>query len=82
MLQELTKRLTEQDQRFAQRESEFLSAIQAIQDSQKLIATNSSKDIAKNQDRDEMLMQTMRQVQEIKKMIAASKDKKWYEFLK
>lgn len=82
MLQELTKRLTEQDQRFAQRESEFLSAIQAIQDSQKLIATNSSKDIAKNQDRDEMLMQTMRQVQEIKKMIAASKDKKWYEFWK
>ncbi|MGE6367453.1 DUF3967 domain-containing protein [Bacillus paramycoides] len=82
LLQELTKRLTEQDQRFTQRESELLSAIQSIQDSQKLIAMNSSEDIAKNQDRDEMLMQTIREVQEVKKMIAASKDKKWYEFWK
>lgn len=82
LLQELTKRLTEQDQRFAQRESELLSAIQSIQDSQKLIATNSSEDIAKNQGRDEMLMQTIREVQEVKKMIAASKDKKWFEFWK
>ncbi|MBY0040888.1 DUF3967 domain-containing protein [Bacillus cereus] len=82
LLQELTKRLTEQDQRFAQRESELLSAIQSIQDSQNLIATNSSEDIAKNQGRDEMLMQTIRGVLEVKKMIAASKDKKWYEFWK
>ncbi|PDY30451.1 DNA-binding protein [Bacillus thuringiensis] len=82
LLQELNKRLVEQDQRFAQRESELLSAIQSIQDSQKLIATNSSEDIAKNQGRDEMLMQTIREVQEVKKMIAASKDKKWFEFWK
>ncbi|HDR3653142.1 TPA: DUF3967 domain-containing protein [Bacillus anthracis] len=82
LLQELSKRLVEQDQRFAQRESELLSAIQSIQDSQKLIATNSSEDIAKNQGRDEMLMQTIREVQEVKKMIAASKDKKWFEFWK
>lgn len=82
LLQELNKRLAEQDQRFAQRESELLSAIQSIQDSQKLIATNSSEDIAKNQGRDEMLMQTIRDVQEVKKMIAASKDKKWFEFWK
>ncbi|PGV21855.1 DNA-binding protein [Bacillus cereus] len=82
LLQELTKRLTEQDQRFAQRESELLSAIQSIQDSQNLIATNSSEDIAKNQGRDEMLMQTIREVQEVKKMIAASKDKKWFQFWK
>ncbi|KAB2461624.1 DUF3967 domain-containing protein [Bacillus cereus] len=82
LLQELSKRLIEQDQRFAQRESELLSAIQSIQDSQKLIAMNSSEDVAKNQGRDEMLMQTIREVQEVKKMIAASKDKKWYEFWK
>jgi len=82
LLQELNKRLVEQDQRFAQRESKLLSAIQSIQDSQKLIATNSSEDIAKNQGRDEMLMQTIREVQEVKKMIAASKDKKWFEFWK
>ncbi|HDR4411962.1 TPA: DUF3967 domain-containing protein [Bacillus cereus] len=82
LLQELSKRLVEQDQRFTQRESELLSAIQSIQDSQKLIATNSSEDIAKNQGRDEMLMQTIREVQEVKKMIAASKDKKWFEFWK
>ena len=82
LLQELNKRLVEQDQRFTQRESELLSAIQTIQDSQKLIAMNSSEDIGKNQGRDEMLMQTIREVQEVKKMIAASKDKKWYEFWK
>lgn len=82
LLQELNKRLAEQDQRLAQRESELLSAIQLIQDSQKLIAMNSSEDVAKNQDRDEMLMQTIREVQEVKKMIAASKDKKWFEFWK
>ncbi|MGS2751705.1 DUF3967 domain-containing protein, partial [Bacillus zanthoxyli] len=82
LLQELSKRLIEQDQRFAQRESELLSAIQTIQESQVLIATNSSEDVAKNQRRDEMLMQTIREVQEVKKMIAASKDKKWYEFWK
>lgn len=82
LLQELNKRLAEQDQRLAQRESELLSAIQSIQDSQKLIAMNSSEDVAKNQDRDEMLMQTIREVQEVKKMIAASKDKKWFEFWK
>lgn len=82
LLQELTKRLTEQDQRFIQRESELLSAIQTIQESQALIATNYSEDTAKNQGRDEMLMQTIREVQEVKKMIAASKDKKWYEFWK
>jgi DNA-binding transcriptional MerR regulator len=82
LLQELSKRLIEQDQRFAQRESELLSATQTIQESQVLIATNSSEDVAKNQGRDEMLMQTIREVQEVKKMIAASKDKKWYEFWK
>ncbi|KAB7633917.1 DUF3967 domain-containing protein [Bacillus sp. B3-WWTP-C-10-D-3] len=82
LLYELNKRLADQDQRFAQRESELLSAIQSIQDSQKVIATNSSEDIAKNQGRDEMLMQTIREVQEVKKMIAASKDKKWFEFWK
>lgn len=82
LLQELNKRLVEQDQRFAQREAELLSAIQSIQDSQKLIAMNSSEDIAKNRGRDEMLMQTIREVQEVKKMIAASKDKKWFEFWK
>lgn len=82
LLHELNKRLAEQDQRFTQRESELLSAIQSIQDSQKRIATNSSEDIAKNQGRDEMLMQTIREVQEVKKMIAASKDKKWFEFWK
>ncbi|MEW9204592.1 DUF3967 domain-containing protein [Bacillus wiedmannii] len=82
LLEELNKRLVEQDQRFTQRESELLSAIQSIQDSQKLIAMNSSEDVAKNQGRDEMLMQTIREVQEVKKMIAASKDKKWYEFWK
>ncbi|PEL83274.1 DUF3967 domain-containing protein [Bacillus wiedmannii] len=82
LLQELNKRLAEQDQRFTQRETELLSAIQTIQDSQKLIATNSSEDMAKNQGRDEMLMQTIREVQEVKKMIAASKDKKWFEFWK
>ncbi|MED1624534.1 DUF3967 domain-containing protein [Bacillus pseudomycoides] len=82
LLQELTKRLTEQDQRFIQRESELLSAIQMIQESQALIAMNTSEDMAKNQGRDKMLMQTIREVQEVKKMIAASKDKKWYEFWK
>ncbi|MEF7665852.1 DUF3967 domain-containing protein [Bacillus thuringiensis] len=82
LLQELNKRLVEQDQRFAQRESELLSAIQTIWESQTLIATNTSEDIAKNQGRDEILMQTIREVQEIKKMIAASRDKKWYEFWK
>ncbi|MHA4090878.1 DUF3967 domain-containing protein [Bacillus cereus] len=82
LLQELNKRLVEQDQRFVQRESELLSAIQTIQESQMLIATNTSEDVAKNQGRDEMLMQTIREVQEVKKMIAASKDKKWYEFWK
>lgn len=82
LLQELNKRLVEQDRRFTQRESELLSAIQSIQDSQKLIAMNSSEDIVKTQNRDEMLIQTIRGVQEVKKMIAASKDKKWYEFWK
>lgn len=82
LLQELNKRLVEQDQRFAQRELELLSAIQTIWESQTLIATNISEDMAKNQGRDEMLMQTIREVQEVKKMIAASNDKKWYEFWK
>ncbi|WP_244159072.1 DUF3967 domain-containing protein [Bacillus proteolyticus] len=82
LLQELNKRLVEQDQRFAQRESELLSAIQTIQESQTLIATNTSEDVANNQGRAEMLMQTIREVQEVKKMIAASKDKKWYDFWK
>ncbi|MED1383820.1 DUF3967 domain-containing protein [Bacillus mycoides] len=82
LLQELNKRLAEQDQRFVQRESELLIAIQSIRDSQKLIATNNSENMAKNQGRDKMLMQTIREVQEVKKMIAASNDKKWYEFWK
>ncbi|WP_412839340.1 DUF3967 domain-containing protein [Bacillus paranthracis] len=82
LLQGLNKRLVEQDQRFVQRELELLNAIQTIRESQMLIATNTSEDMAKNQGRDEMLMQTIREVQEVKKIIAASKDKKWYEFWK
>ncbi|WP_025150620.1 DUF3967 domain-containing protein [Bacillus sp. H1a] len=82
LLQELTKRLAEQDQRFTQRESELVNAMKSLQESQKLIAMNSSVDIVKNQGRDEMLMQTIREVQEVKKMIAANNDKKWYEFWK
>ncbi|MDP7981418.1 DUF3967 domain-containing protein [Bacillus sp. WLY-B-L8] len=86
LLQELTKRLAEQDQRSAQREMELLSAMQTLQESQKLIAMNNSEaakeDVARHQERDKMLMQTIREVQEVKKMIAASNDKKWYEFWK
>lgn len=82
LLQGLNKRLVEQDHRFAQRELELLNAIQTIRESQMLIATNTCEDMLKNQGRDEMLMQTIREVQEVKKMIAASKDKKWYEFWK
>ncbi|PGB03771.1 DUF3967 domain-containing protein [Bacillus toyonensis] len=82
LLQELNKRLVEQDQRFIQRESELLRAIQTIQESETLIAMNTSEDVAKNQGRDEMLMQTIKEVQEVKKMIAASNEKKWYQFWK
>ncbi|WP_144641129.1 DUF3967 domain-containing protein [Bacillus cereus] len=82
MLQELNKRLVEQNQRFVQRELELLNVIQSIQDSQKLIATNFSEDITRNQNRDEMLMRVIREVQEVKKMIAASKGKKWFQFWK
>lgn len=80
LLQELTKRLVEQDQRFTQRESELISVIGTLRESQSLIAMNISEDIAKNQSYDEMLMQTIREVQEVKKMIAASNEKKWYQF--
>ncbi|AHA75612.1 DUF3967 domain-containing protein [Bacillus thuringiensis] len=82
MLQELNKCLVEQNQRFVQRELELLNVIQSIQDSQKLIATNFSEDIARNQNRDEMLMRVIREIQEVKKMIAASKGKKWFQFWK
>lgn len=86
LLQELAKRLVEQDQRSVQRETELLSAMQALQESQKLIAMNNSEaakeDVARHKERDKMLMQTIREVQEVKKMIAASNDKKWYEFWK
>jgi len=86
LLQELNKRLANQDQRFAQRESELLSAIQALWDSQKLVALNNSEatreDMEWQKKQDEMLMQTIRELQEVKKMIAVSKDKKWYEFWK
>ncbi|WP_141134518.1 DUF3967 domain-containing protein, partial [Bacillus sp. KbaB1] len=40
------------------------------------------EDVARHKERDEMLMKTIREVQEVKKMIAASQDKKWYEFWK
>ncbi|HFR4183033.1 MULTISPECIES: DUF3967 domain-containing protein [Bacillus] len=86
LLQELNKRLANQDQRFAQRESELLSAIQTLWDSQNLIAMNNSEatreDVEWQKKQDEMLMQTIRELQEVKKMIAVSKDKKWYEFWK
>ena len=82
LLQELTKRLMDQDERFIQRELELLNAIQLIQDSQKFIAMNSSEEIVKNQSRDEILLKTIREVQEVKRMISASKDKRWYEFWK
>lgn len=82
LLKELTNRLTEQDQRFAQKELELMSAIQTLQESQQFIAMNTNENIVNNQKRDEMLMQTIREIQEVKKMIAVSKDKKWYEFWK
>jgi DNA-binding transcriptional MerR regulator len=84
LLQELKKRLAEQDQRSSQREAELLSAMQALQGSQKLITMNNSEaakeDVARHKERDKMLMQTIREVQEVKKMLAASQEKKWYEF--
>nr|WP_025117897.1 DUF3967 domain-containing protein [Bacillus sp. H1m] len=72
----MTKRLAEQeqDQRFAQRESELTSAIQSLREEHNLIA--------KNKHRDEMLMQTIREIQEVKKLLAASDNKKLYEFWK
>lgn len=86
LLQELTTRLAEQDQRALQKENDLLNAIQTLHDSQKAIAFNNNdamrEDIAKHQERDKMLMQTIREVQEVKKMLAATKNKKWYEFWK
>lgn len=38
------------------------------------------EDVARHKERDKMLMQTIREVQEVKKMLAASQEKKWYEF--
>lgn len=86
LLQELTTRLVEQDQRALQRENDLFNAIQTLQDSQKAIALNNNdamrEDVAKQQERDKMLMQTIREVQEVKKMLASTKDRKWYEFWK
>lgn len=86
LLQELTTRLVEQDQRALQRENDLLNAIQTIQESQKVIALNNSEatkeDVAKQEERDKMLMQTIREVQEVKKMIASTNNRKWYEFWK
>jgi hypothetical protein len=42
--------------------------------------TNSREDIAKNQVRDEMLMEIIKEVQEVKTVFMISKGKKWYEF--
>lgn len=86
LLQELTTRLVEQDQRALQRENDLLNAIQTIQESQKVIALNNSEatkeGVAKQEERDKMLMQTIREVQEVKKMIASTNNRKWYKFWK
>ncbi|MFI8707766.1 DUF3967 domain-containing protein [Bacillus sp. NPDC077411] len=82
LLQEL-KRTVELQQKQLQNQNEQIAQLTNLLESQQKLLTHSNN-IEKQQvtDRDKAVMTVMRELQEVKQMVAASNEKKWYQFWK
>ncbi len=82
LLQEL-KGTVELQQKQLQNQNEQIAQLTTLLESQQKLLTHSNA-IEKQQvtDRDKAVMTVMRELQEVKQMVAASNEKKWYQFWK
>ncbi len=82
LLQEL-KGTVELQQKQLQNQHEQIAQLTTLLESQQKLLTHSNA-IEKQQvtDRDKAVMTVMRELQEVKQMVAASNEKKWYQFWK
>lgn len=82
LLQEL-KSTVELQQKQLQNQNEQIAQLTNLLESQQKLLTHSNT-IEKQQvtDRDKAVMTVMRELQEVKQMVAASNEKKWYQFWK
>jgi len=82
LLQEL-KDTVELQQKQLQNQNEQIAQLTNLLESQQKLLTHSNI-IEKQQvtDRDKAVMTVMRELQEVKQMVAASNEKKWYQFWK
>ncbi|MEI4802386.1 DUF3967 domain-containing protein [Bacillus sp. FJAT-51639] len=77
------KRTVELQQKQLQNQNEQIAQLTNLLESQQKLLTHSNN-IEKQQvtDRDKAVMTVMRELQEVKQMVAASNEKKWYQFWK
>ncbi|ENQ3081195.1 DUF3967 domain-containing protein [Bacillus cereus] len=82
LLKEL-KNTVDLQQKQIQSQSEQIAKLTTLLETQQNLLTH-SKELEKQQvsDRDKAVITVMREVQEVKRMIAASNEKKWYQFWK
>ncbi|KAA0794435.1 MULTISPECIES: DUF3967 domain-containing protein [Bacillus] len=82
VLREL-KNTVELQQKQLQNQNEQIAQLTNLLESQQKLLTHSNA-IEKQQvtDRDKAVMTVMRELQEVKQMVAASNEKKWYQFWK
>ncbi|MDI6678657.1 DUF3967 domain-containing protein [Bacillus wiedmannii] len=82
VLREL-KNTVELQQKQLQNQNEQIAQLTNLLESQQKLLTHSNA-IEKQQvtDRDKAVMTAMRELQEVKQMVAASNEKKWYQFWK
>ncbi len=82
LLQEL-KGTVELQQKQLQNQNEQIAQLTNLLESQQKLLTHSDT-VEKQQvaDRDKAVMTVMRELQEVKQMVAASNEKKWYQFWK
>nr|WP_252195164.1 DUF3967 domain-containing protein [Bacillus wiedmannii] len=82
VLREL-KNTVELQQKQLQNQNEQIAQLTNLLESQQKLLTHSTA-IEKQQvtDRDKAVMTVMRELQEVKQMVAASNEKKWYQFWK
>ena len=82
LLQELKSTVELQQKQLQNQNEQIAQLINLLESQQKLLTHSNNIEKQQVTDRDKAVMTVMRELQEVKQMVAASNEKKWYQFWK
>ena len=82
VLRELKNTVELQQKQLQNQAEQIAQLINLLESQQKLLTHSDTVEKQQVADRDKAVMTVMRELQEVKQMVAASNEKKWYQFWK